>query len=264
MRTPPGSTRLNLSASCLPAAGEYLPLKSYRRRRKEAEEERLKEERRHEARVSASSASSKGLMHVCYATRTGHSQQKAQLFGEDAKSRGYAVALHDLSDWDATGEWGPPAGGSGGVVVFFVATWDGGRECADARPFFEWLRGEGDARGWAGGMRVSICGLGSSDYKGTYQAAAHDLRTLLVKLGADEAGPLGEEDERAPGEGYAKWTSSLWASLRTGDDKGARVEFVRVLWEGGKGARDAACTIASSIRDDPQAGCTASAGDSAK
>ena len=105
-----------------------------------------------------------------------------------------------------------------------------------------------------------MCGLGSSSYANTYQAAARDLRSLLLGLGGSEASPCGEEDERSPGEGFAEWTKQLWASL---ESKGG-LELVRVLWEGGERAREVACRVAQEIRDDSSAGCTAAAGDSFK
>lgn len=187
-------------------------------------------------------------------------RQRAEEFGADARSRGYSVAIQDLSDWEEEG-WCPRGGGT---CAFFVASWDGGRECSDVAPFFDWLRQGGDgAREFAQGVRFSICGLGSSSYADTYQAVARDLRSLLLGLGGTEAGPCGEEDERSPGEGFAEWSKRLWASLSHDESVGG-VELVRVLWEGGVRAREVACRVAQEIRDDSGAGCTAAAGNSYK
>ena len=87
------------------------------------------------------------------------------------------------------------------VVVFFVATWENGECCHDARPLFHALRDGGEAaREFCGARRYSVCGLGSSAprYLGTYQRAARDLTAMLAANGGVAVCDMGEEDEQVP------------------------------------------------------------------
>ena len=47
------------------------------------------------------------------------------------------------------------------VVVLFVATWEEGKVCYDARPFVDWLvDGKSDVVSCFRNRRVAVCGLG--------------------------------------------------------------------------------------------------------
>ncbi|KAJ1485646.1 flavoprotein-like protein, partial [Baffinella frigidus] len=123
---------------------------------------------------------------------------------------GSKVEVLDMSEL-GVGEWSPAPGE---VTVFFVATWDDGEPCIDAQPFFAALRyATPAAAALFAARRFAVCGLGSSAYPVSYQAAAFSLSESLRALGALEICPVGEEDDVFPRLGYTSFSASVLPAL---------------------------------------------------
>eukprot|EP00755_Sulcionema_specki_P033373 Sspe_Gene.100606::Locus_75283_Transcript_1_1_Confidence_1.000_Length_740::g.100606::m.100606 len=147
----------------------------------------------------------KGKVRVLYASVKGTSKGLAHEAARVLVENGYTAEAEKLqvAGQSALCEPGP--------IMFVVPTYEGGKLPAAASSFGTWLAARvADGPKLPKGVRISIMGLGHSDYREaeTYNKASKELYRMLRKLGAKPFGPglvQGDEATHTVDVAFREW-----------------------------------------------------------
>lgn len=148
---------------------------------------------------------------IFYGSQSGTSQRLAQLLGH-AIDRQFSksVCIASLADYESSSiaEIARER-----LVIFILSTYGEGEPPDNALSFYDWLQKGRDTRHLEG-LRFSILGLGSSNYK-SYNQFARSTFDLLCNSGAAPILELSLTDDALglAEEGYHSWVTNLFQAL---------------------------------------------------
>lgn len=144
-------------------------------------------------------------MNLLYGSNMGGCRDIALELAQQARSRGYDVAVADLDD-QVDQPWL-----TDGPVVIITSTYNG-TPPDNASRFAKWL--EKAPNSACTGVRFALLGCGNTQWHQTFQKFPKAIAARLVKLGGSALMDIGIADAN---EGYTaaveNWTTALWSAL---------------------------------------------------